>query len=113
MPEPDDAPPRPPAVSASEYAETCRSLCRLGVPWLADLAVIDMLGEHGIEWVATYHADPALDHLVHSMFAGLRITAGGHHPVGRVLRTGQPHLAQKITEDDLRAALPTEQAAQA
>ena len=47
-----------PTSALPDYAVVCRALCRLAVPTLADMAIIEVEDEHGIERVAEYHADP-------------------------------------------------------
>src|SRR4051794_26410703 len=99
------------ALAASPgYLDSCRRLCELAVPALADLAVIDMLDDGRIRRVAVRHQEPRHDQLVQRMFTGLRIDPDAHHPVAHALRTGQRHLAEDVTPEQLRRAMPGPQA---
>src|SRR4051794_34136513 len=76
------------ALAASPgYLDSCRRLCELAVPALADLAVIDLLDDGRIRRIAVRHHEARHDQLVQRMFTGLQIDPDGHHPVAHALRT--------------------------
>ena len=91
-------------ASSLDYEVTLTTLARLSVPALADICVIDILGDDGsIRRVAAAHADPAKQGLVDTLQQRFRPDPSGSHPVARALRTGQSQVATEITEEELSA----------
>ena len=95
------------ALAASmDERERLGGLARLVVPALADWCVIDLEGEHGAPETVEIVADDARKaELLRAMLAlHPHGEAPGHHPVGAVLRGGDPLLLAEITEETLDAA---------
>jgi signal transduction histidine kinase/ActR/RegA family two-component response regulator len=93
-------------ASSLDYEETLQRLARHCVPVLADLCVIDVLDEGGaIRRVAAAHARPGQE----ARAAEVRRFApdpDGAHPVARVLRTGAPDVAGRISDETLACIAP-------
>jgi signal transduction histidine kinase len=82
-------------------------LAALLVPRLADLCVIDLVGDDGeIRRVAAVHADPAHDEATRELVQRFPPDRRGPHPVARALRSGLPELASDLSGDALEAIAP-------
>ncbi len=93
-------------LSASlDYEQTLQKVAQLAVPELADWCGVSVRG-HGdmLDPVAVAHADPAKVALAREF--GERYPARLSDPTGaaEVIRTGEPQLAEEITEELLTAA---------
>lgn len=84
-----------------DYATTLRTVARLAVSALADVCIVDIVGDDGrvmrVEMAAN---DPLMEQVV-ARLRGLRL--GGEHPflTQRALATGAPDVMQDITPQDL------------
>lgn len=87
--------------SSLDYRDTLEKLARLVVPEIADWCVVDAIESGGPRRIAVAHADPAKTAAAHA-WADLAPPSwrepGG---IGRVIRTGQPELLPKITDEFL------------
>jgi signal transduction histidine kinase/ActR/RegA family two-component response regulator len=90
--------------SSLEYDRTLTSLTRLLVPLLADWCSVDMLERDGsIRRIAVAHADPARAEIARTI-RQYPPDPEGRHPRTRVLQSGRPLLAPRISDADLAAA---------
>ncbi len=87
-----------------DFEETMRRLARLTIPELADIAVIDALGEDGVirGGVAAAATDPDGASAIETMRRDHPLDPGGGHPVAQVLRTGESVLLPEMSAEDLR-----------
>ncbi len=86
-----------------DYNETLRTLADLTVPGLAQLTVVDLLGEDGSVHTAVAAApDPAHAREIERMREAHPLTLDGAHPVAAVLRSAQPVLLPSMTPAFLR-----------
>ncbi len=91
-------------ASSLDPEQTLASLARLAVPRLSDWAAIDMLDEEGGERrVAVAHVDPEKIALAQAM--RLRRPADAESAVQRAMRTGEPLLVERITDEMLLQSL--------
>jgi PAS domain S-box-containing protein len=91
-------------ASSLDLTTTMRQVARLTVPRLADLCVIDLLGEDGsITEVAVASADPELAPALEEMRIRHPLNPEGEHPVARVIRSGRPELLAEMREGLLRS----------
>jgi PAS domain S-box-containing protein len=88
-------------ASSIDYEEMLRSVGRLAVPEIADWCVLDLLGEDDrLHSVQVHAADPRKEELLREMLANFPHDDGpDDHPVGRVLRRGEPLLLAEITSE--------------
>ena len=94
-------------ASSLDYEATLERLARLLVPALADLCVVDLVGDDGeIRRVAAAHADPAKDEAARELARRFSPDRRGHHPVARALRSGRPELASEISAETLETIAP-------
>ena len=94
-------------ASSLDYEATLERLARLLVPALADLCVVDVVGDDGeIRRVAGAHADPAKESAARELARRFPPDGRGHHPVARALRTGRPELATDISAEALERIAP-------
>jgi PAS domain S-box-containing protein len=91
-------------ASSLDPEHTLAVLARLAVPRLSDWAVIDMLDEEGGERrVAVEHVDPEKIALANAL--RLRRRTDSESTVRRVIRTGEPVLVERITDEMLAQSL--------
>ncbi len=82
---------------------TMREVAKLTVPRLADLCVIDLLGEEGaINDIAVVAADAKIARGLEALRARSPLDPNGEHPVARVIRSGQPELLAEMAHSSLR-----------
>src|SRR5947208_1519907 len=94
-------------ASSLDYEAMLERLARLLVPALADLCVVDLVGDDGeIRRVAAAHADPAKDEAARELARRFSPDRRGHHPVARALRSGRPELASEISAETLETIAP-------
>jgi signal transduction histidine kinase len=94
-------------ASSLDYEATLERLARLLVPALADLCVVDLVGDDGeIRRVAAAHADPAKDEAARELARRFSPDRRGHHPVARALRSGRPELASELSAEALETIAP-------
>jgi hypothetical protein len=85
--------------SSLDPAETLRRIASTAVPELAELCVIDLVGQRGA-FANTVAAavDPAIAAGVERMRKEFPLDRGGTHPVAQVLRTGTPCVIGDLTD---------------
>ena len=85
--------------------ETLRNLVQLTVPELAELAVIDLVTEHGSirGAVAATADDPERAAALEEMRRNHPLDLHGAHPVAQVMRTRESVLLEAMSDDELRA----------
>ncbi len=80
-----------------------REVAKLTVPRLADICVIDLLGDDGkINDVAVVAADEEIARGIEALRARSPLDPDGEHPVARVIRSGQPELLAEMPDTSLR-----------
>src|SRR5262244_1450193 len=77
---------------------------RLAVPVLGDLCAIDLLDHGALRRVACAHVDPAREALAYEIGARHTADPAAARGVAGVVRTGQPVLVARATEEALREA---------
>ncbi len=93
--------------SMLDYNETLQQVARLAVPDFADLCVVDLVTETGIERVAIAHEDPEKIALVQKsadLYPDARLMG-----VQRVVATGESIFRPQLDAAAIAAALPDEQ----
>lgn len=86
-----------------ESGATLAAIPRLAVPRLADWCLVDLLEDDGsIRQSAVAHVDPAKEQLSRELRTRYPPARGTPHALWQVLLTGQPVLAEAITEEELR-----------
>src|SRR5262249_1891032 len=94
-------------ASSLDYEATLQRLARLLVPTLADLCVIDVVGDGGgVRGLAAVHAAPATETAARELGRRFPPDRRGHHPVARALRSGRPELASEMSADTLEIIAP-------
>lgn len=97
-------------AASLDYGDTLGAIARLAVPRLADWCLVDMLEDDGsIHQSAVAHVDPAKELLSRELRTRYPPVRGTHHALWQVLMTGQPVLAQVITEEELRGRARNEE----
>lgn len=86
-----------------DYPEAFERLGRLCVPFLADLCLIDVAAEHGVQRLAAIHADPDRASLVDELEQQYPPDRYGIHPAASVVRGGEPEFAESMTDAFLRS----------
>ncbi|MDQ3308883.1 MAG: PAS domain S-box protein, partial [Gemmatimonadota bacterium] len=83
-----------------DYQVTLASLARLAVPTLADYCLIDVLSRDGatIQRVATAHVNADKERMLHKDEKLSRDADPEHHPVARVVKTGQSVLVSDFND---------------
>ncbi|MGH9106853.1 MAG: SpoIIE family protein phosphatase [Acidimicrobiales bacterium] len=90
-------------AEAAGYAETLDRLGAVAVPSLADLCLIDLIGEDGhFERMVARHADPTKQHLADQL-RHYPPEAGGQHPSVEVVRTCRPRASVDMSDPFLSA----------
>jgi PAS domain S-box-containing protein len=98
-------------ASSLAYEETLRQVCRLAVPAMADYCVVDLLDDDGrVRRVEAVHFDPAADRWMEVIRRHTPdISPGSRHPLGEVLRTGVPRVANNVAGAGLESVLGAEE----
>ncbi|HMI54627.1 MAG TPA: ATP-binding protein, partial [Gemmatimonadaceae bacterium] len=93
-------------LSASfDYQTTLAALVRLAVPALADYCAVDIVeAEDKFERIGEAHVDPAKSQLLREVSTFPRSALTEHHPLVRVMTTGEPVLEADITPEFIRAS---------
>ncbi len=93
-------------LSASfDYQTTLAALVRLAVPALADYCALDIVGEDDIfERIGEAHVDPLKSSLLREVARFPRSAFTDHHPLIRVITTGEPVLEAEITPEFIHAS---------
>jgi PAS domain S-box-containing protein len=91
-------------ATSLDLTTTMDQVAHLTVPRLADLCVIDLLGEDGsIREVAVAASDPELGPALEAMRREYPLDPDGEHPVARVIASGEPELLEEMTSMLLRS----------
>jgi PAS domain S-box-containing protein len=84
-------------LSSNDYAETLQGIASLAIPQLADwCSVYVVAGDGSVEEVAVAHRDPKRVEVVRGLNADYPLHSGDESAIGRVLRTGEPLIAESI-----------------
>jgi serine phosphatase RsbU (regulator of sigma subunit) len=79
-----------------------QNFARLAVPRLADWCAVDLVVENGsLRRMAAVHVDPELEGLVHELRERYPPDPAEPHPIWSVILTGQPDLAEFVSDADL------------
>jgi signal transduction histidine kinase len=91
-------------LSASfDYQTTLAALVRLAVPSIADYCALDILeGEDRFERIGEAHVDPTKSQLLREVATFPRSALTPHHPLIRVLTSGEPVLETEVTPAFIR-----------
>lgn len=88
-------------VASLDLQGTLDHLTRLAVPALADACVVDLAEEDGMfREVAVFHADSAKQGLLSELRRRYPPHHVAGHPAARVFHTGQPEVAEVITDEE-------------
>jgi serine phosphatase RsbU (regulator of sigma subunit) len=91
-------------ASSLELDTTMGQVAELTVPRLADLCVIDLLGQDGsIRDVAVAASQPGLADSLERLRLSHPLDPAGEHPVARVIRDGEPLLLSEMSNALLRS----------
>jgi PAS domain S-box-containing protein len=89
--------------SSFDYQTTLAALVRLAVPALADYCALDIVeAEDKFERIGEAHSDPAKTHMLREVATFPRSALTAHHPLIRVITTGEPFLEPDITPAFIR-----------
>ncbi|HEV7837644.1 MAG TPA: PAS domain S-box protein, partial [Gemmatimonadaceae bacterium] len=89
--------------SSFDYQTTLAALVRLAVPALADYCALDIVeADDKFERIGEAHADPSKTHMVRAVATFPRSALTAHHPLIRVISTGEPVLEAEITPAFIR-----------
>ncbi|HEX6628924.1 MAG TPA: PAS domain S-box protein [Gemmatimonadaceae bacterium] len=91
-------------LSASfDYQTTLAALVRLAVPAFADYCALDIVeAEDRFERIGEAHADPTKSQLLREVATFPRSALTAHHPLMRVMATGEPVLEREVTPAFIR-----------
>lgn len=91
-------------LSASfDYQTTLAALVRLAVPAFADYCALDIVeAEDRFERIGEAHADPTKSQLLREVATFPRSALTVHHPLMRVMATGEPVLEREVTTAFIR-----------
>ncbi|MFL5359199.1 sensor histidine kinase [Archangium sp.] len=91
-------------LSASlDYTESLSALPRLCVQSLADWCVLDVLEDHGLRRLGSAHRDPSKQKLLGELTEHYSPDSRSPQPAAQVLRTGEPLLMPRLTDEFIRA----------
>ncbi len=94
----------------TDYESTLQKVASLAVPTFADWCAVDMLDEAGERRrVAVTHADPSKVRLAKEVEERYPSRPDAPHGIDRVLRTGEPELAEDIPDSLLAAVAHDEE----
>jgi serine phosphatase RsbU (regulator of sigma subunit) len=90
--------------SSLDFEESLTRLARLAAGNMADLCLVDAVEPNGtMRRIAVAHADRDRQALADRLLREWTPDANGRHPAASVLRTGEPSVAEELSEDQLRA----------
>lgn len=91
-------------LSASfDYQTTLAALVRLAVPSLADYCALDIVEDGDrFDRIGEAHADPTKSQLLREVATFPRSALTSHHPLIRVMTTGEPVLEREVTPSFIR-----------
>jgi signal transduction histidine kinase len=92
-------------ASSLDYEQTLQSVSELAIPHIADGCVVDMLRDDGhLHRVAVAHPDPKKIRLIWEVDRRTPINPDAPYGPARVVRTREPELLSRVTDDQLAAA---------
>jgi signal transduction histidine kinase/integral membrane sensor domain MASE1 len=92
------------SLSASlDYAVSLSALPRLCVQSLADWCVLDVVEDHGLRRLGSAHRDPSKQKLLGELTERYSPDSHSPQPAAQVLRTGEPLLVPRLTDEFIRA----------
>ncbi len=95
--------------SLIDYKSTLQKIAHLAVPGFADWCAVDMLDAQGsLERVAVAHVNPDKVQLAQELYERYPSAPDSPQGVRHVLRTGEPELVARITDEMLQAAAQDE-----
>ena len=83
----------------ADIEETCRALCRLVVPTVADLAAIYMVAGDRLVRSGSASATSSLSAVADNVFGGLTVALDAPHPLADIVNKGEPLLLESITAE--------------
>ena len=86
-----------------DFPESYQRLAELCVPFLADLCLIDVADERGIQRRAAVHADPTKAAHAEALATRFAPDPYGPHPAASVVRGGRSQMSEDMNDDFLRA----------
>ena len=89
----------PPSVDESD---TCRALCRIAVPGLADQASIYMLAGEELVRTGSASVNDELAEMTDRLLGGVRVPLADHHPLADAVRRARPVMVDRVPPGDLR-----------
>ena len=92
-----------------DYEATLANVTRLVVPHLADWCTIDMLAGERIERLTAAHVDPAKAQVPMDLARRFPLETAAAGPLQEVLRSGEPMLIGRVSEEVLRSAARSEE----
>ena len=97
-------------LSASfDYQTTLAALVRLAVPSIADYCALDIVeAEDRFERIGEAHSDPTKSQLLREVATFPRSALTAHHPLMRVMATGEPVLEREVTPAFIRLSFAEE-----
>lgn len=89
-----------------ERRDVLEALARVSVPFLADLAIVDVVDEGGrLEVAAVAHRDPAAERLLRDAFRTDSIALREFLGINEVVRTREPFLVRTLSEEMLETII--------
>ncbi len=96
-------------ANSLDYDATLGTLVRLGVPFLGDWCVIDVLEGGGLRRVASAHVDAAGESVLQKLESAPRLGADDNDtPVAQAIRTGEPVLIPEVSTEWLLGLAKTD-----
>jgi PAS domain S-box-containing protein len=86
-------------ASSLDYATTLEQMTELAVPGLADAVIVDVEGDGELSRVAVAHVDPAKAELIRELAGRFPPSAKDDFGPAAVIKTGQPQLAESISDE--------------
>src|SRR3954452_9837617 len=85
----------------ADLEATCRSLCRLVVPAVADLAVVYTVDGTRLVRSGSASAGPVVSSVADSVFGGLTVKLGTDHPLATIVERRRPLFMDKISSESM------------
>lgn len=94
-------------ASSLDYDVTLEQIAELAIPELADACIVDIVEADGRMYrPAVAHSDPEQELLLRQLSNDASPTIDDDSPHHRAIRSGQPLLVPRITEEMVRASVP-------
>jgi PAS domain S-box-containing protein len=91
--------------SSLNYTETIRSLAELLTPAICDWFAVDLLSAEGLQQLVVYHKDPSKRNYAIELQKKFPRNANASTGVSNVIRTGNPVLHKKLSDEFLRSVI--------